>query len=266
MNYFELQIKKRDLTINLSQEKIASWAENKFVTCFFNALSSLFPISEKFFIASVKKFKNDIKNHNLKIQVENFIRQEAYHSGFHDQYNELLIARGYQINRIVSDVEIIVKFVHLFFSPKQLLAITVACEHFTASLGDYFYRRISVTNWDASYLKLWQLHVIEEIEHKSVAFDVYKEVKGSYITRITAIFLVIIAFTGLFSNALIYLLRKEKKLWKMKTLVNGSQFLFGKRGLFWNFLKWVIQYLKPNFHPWNYNNYFLVTAFDQELN
>lgn len=265
INYFDIPIKKRDLTISLPKEKIASWADNKFVTAYFNALSSMFPVGERFFIVSVKAFKGAIMNERLKIQIDGFIRQEASHAGFHDQYNKLLVKRGYKISRMISKVEIAINFLYRVLNPKQWLVITVAYEHLTACLGDHFHRKIPTIYWDTNYLTLWRLHMIEEIEHKSVVFDVYSEIKGNYCARVFTLFVVIIVFTGMLTHRLVHVLLKEKLLWKMQTWVIGSKFVFGRNGIFWSVVACALQYMKIGFHPWNKNNYFVVREFDNEL-
>ncbi|SHY70081.1 metal-dependent hydrolase [Mycobacteroides abscessus subsp. abscessus] len=60
------------------------------------------------------------------------------------------------------------------------LAVTAAAEHFTAVLaerllGDEDFRAIP---GDAEVWNLLKWHALEELEHKSVAFDVFRSVGG----------------------------------------------------------------------------------------
>lgn len=261
----DITIKQRNLTFNLAKENIASWAGCKFITAYFNALSSMFPTGERFFINSLRVFKDKIEDGWLKKQVDEFIRQEASHAGFHEQYNKMLIRRGYKFPRMINTIESNIKFLQRNLRPEILLAITAANEHLTASLGDFFYHKIPTADWDAEYRKLWRLHMVEEIEHKAVTFDVYTEIEGRYSIRVMAIFFVILVFTVILLHRLFHVLRKEKQLWKMKTLWLGTKFFFGKNGMCWSVLNCAWQFVKPGFHPWDEQNYFIVKEFDQEF-
>lgn len=264
-NHQDLVIKKRHAAINLTEEKIASWADNVFITAYFNAISSMLTIGELVFIHSVKEFKDVVKSKSLKSQIESFFRQEGQHTSLHNQYNDFLIKRGYKITRMNRKFYANVCFYTQVLPTKYWLAITLAYEHMSAALGDFFYQKLATTNWEINYLKLWQLHLAEEIEHKAVAFDVYREINGGYLCRIMAMVYVLITFNSRLVYRIIHFLKKEKQLWKWNTFIAGSKFILGRNGVLWGMLRHIFQYLKPNFHPWNYNNYFLVAAFDKEF-
>lgn len=56
-----------------------------FKTQLFNSLSASFPVGEKFFIETVRKFTNIVEDENLKNQVIAFIGQEVNHTRVHHQ-------------------------------------------------------------------------------------------------------------------------------------------------------------------------------------
>ena len=72
-----------------------------FRTAWFNALSMLFPLGEKFFIDSVRAFRDQIDDPVLVEQITAFQGQEAVHRRQHQRYNEILCrARGYDHDAI----------------------------------------------------------------------------------------------------------------------------------------------------------------------
>src|SRR6478735_3996734 len=74
---------------NLQLPKL--WYENNPVkTHFFNALSTLFPQGENYFIWSIKNFADQARSEPLKKQIEDFITQEKNHAALHKAYNRCL--------------------------------------------------------------------------------------------------------------------------------------------------------------------------------
>ena len=60
------------------------------------------------------------------------------------------------------------------WAPERRLARTVVAEHVTAIISHYLLTNSTSNRTPDSFRDLFQWHAIEEIEHKSVAFDVYK--------------------------------------------------------------------------------------------
>lgn len=256
-------IKVRKLPIVLTQESVANWAQDPFVTAFFNAISSILTLGEQVFINSVRSFQRQITDETLSSQIKEFLKQEAHHNYLHEKYNDLLAAQGYKIKRMNRVLQSNIYFYTRIFSSQQWLAFTVAFEQITATLGEYLFATLQTDNWEKNYLTLWQLHFTEEIEHKAVAFDVYQTVDGSYWRRIIAMFFVLLSFAGKITYRTIHLLHREKQLWKWKTWKSGWCFLFGWKGFAWKMLQCAGRYLRPGYHPWQYDNYSVVTQFDR---
>ena len=60
-------------------------------------------------------------------------------------------------------------------SRERQLALTVAMEHFTASLAEFLLKNPEAMDTvDPTVRKMMLWHAVEEIEHKAVAFDVYR--------------------------------------------------------------------------------------------
>ncbi len=149
-------------------------------------LSAVFPEGEDFFIRSVRRYADQITDPELKDQVKGFIGQEVTHGREHRALNERLHEMGYPTRRIDRLVNRRQKAIEARFSPLTCLAITAALEHFTAVfaetlLSDERAQALLGTTEVRSML-LW--HAIEESEHRSVAFDVYRSVGGDEARRI----------------------------------------------------------------------------------
>ena len=153
---------------------------------FIAALSAVFPEGEKFFIRSVKHYRDRITDPLLKEQVSGFIGQEVVHGREHSAFNEHLAKLGYPALRVDRILRRSLEFRQRHVAPIANLASTAALEHFTATLAELVMRdektRQAMGHDAVRDLFLW--HALEESEHKAVAFDVYRAVGGGERLRI----------------------------------------------------------------------------------
>ncbi|MDX5442055.1 MAG: metal-dependent hydrolase [Alteromonadaceae bacterium] len=102
--------------------------------------------------------------------------------------------------------------------------------------------------------RLWRWHAIEETEHKSVAFDVYRACVGNErLRRIVFLFVTWNFFKYTFINTC-SLLKTDGKLWSLKNWLGGLNFLWGKPGVLRKCLPEFLAYFRKGFHPWQQDN------------
>ena len=97
----ELTFGPRRMSFDVEAALAGDWhGGSAFVTAWFNAMSLLFPLGEKFFIDSVVHFVDDIGDPRLKAEIAAFRAQESTHRVQHQRYNETLCRlRGYDLDR-----------------------------------------------------------------------------------------------------------------------------------------------------------------------
>ena len=172
---------KRDPSFELKKHLSSNWAnDDAFLTSVLNALSFCFPKGEKFFMNSVRAFKDDIRLKDMSEEIRMFCIQEATHTREHIKYNQLLCElKGYDLEKLES---IFVKSLEKSHTDKvdnkTRLAITTAIEHITATMGANILKG-KLLKSDNPVVDMWKWHSLEEVEHKSVAHDVYKTINGS---------------------------------------------------------------------------------------
>ncbi|MDX1958696.1 MAG: metal-dependent hydrolase [Leptospiraceae bacterium] len=250
-------IKVRHVDFGLGEEDIPrNWLwGNQFATHFVNSLHLVFPDGEKFFIRSVKAHEEFIKDPELKKRVKAFIAQEVTHGNEHKKFWNTLKKQGYDIQTFLdlfesTNFDTIEKYANQFLGAKHSLAVTVALEHLTASLAEYVFndlKELEGTHEDMRQMLLW--HAAEEIEHKSVAFDVLKEVDDSYALRMKgmiqgAIFLVVYTLIGFF-----LFMSQEIKRGTKFSLFEFGEFIYHFHNLGIVMGKEILNYANPNFHP-----------------
>lgn len=275
---------KTDLSISSSNSKLTieprkvrfSYADidradfhggNIVTSAFWAALSATFPAGEGEFIRSVKLFESQIEDSKLLEEVKDFSAQEAHHSLQHKLLNKQLVSVGYPIEKIENFIDKkITERVEKWSAVKRLRR-TVCAEHFTATMAHY--ALVHPESLDASpdvFKKMMLWHAIEEVEHKSVAFDVYVATDGDLaaLRRHYAYF----AFIEFPMNmwAITRFLIKEggfSVTWKDRREFIGH--LFGKKGMYSSMRHLYFMFMKKGFHPWNHDDSELVNEWKDEL-
>lgn len=257
MSNIDPAIPLRDLRFNRDPALHGRWwhGGDPVPTAFFNALSCTFPAGEKFFMDSVRAFRRDVEP-RLDAQIAGFLQQEAVHSREHAAFNKLAADAGYDVARLEARTKRVLDFARTRSKHHQLAA-TCALEHFTAILSHALLSRDGRDMADAPVdaQKLWSWHAMEEIEHKAVAFDVFKAVTADwsplrrYLLRTHAMVLAtLILFTTVAANMRMLFHSdglKGPRIW-MRTL----NYLFGKPGILRRVFPEYMTYYKPGFHPW----------------
>jgi predicted metal-dependent hydrolase len=230
-------------------------------------LSSVFPDGEDFFVRSVRHFRDQITDPELKRQVGGFIGQEAMHGRQHRAFNDRLDELGYPVKRFERLTKKGLALRTRFAPAKSNLAATAALEHFTATLAELLLTseetRAMFGNDEVRNLFLW--HALEESEHKAVAFDVYKAVGGTERMRVWTMKFLRFGFVlGMIVQVIISMLfdratYNPRTVWKSVRRLRRSPIMDKK---LWLQLK---DYDRPDFHPDDSDTTELVAQWRAEL-
>lgn len=149
---------------------------NPTATALFVVFSAIFPEGERFFVQSLRNFREDIEDASLLQEIRGFIGQEAMHAREHERFNQHLRALGFDVDTPERYIRFALGLLKKL--PKeQQLACTVAMEHFTAQLAtQWLSHDLLAALSDQQTLTIWQWHALEELEHKRVSFDLYRQV------------------------------------------------------------------------------------------
>jgi predicted metal-dependent hydrolase len=82
-----------------------------------------------------------------------------------------------------------------------------------------------------------------------VCFDLYQQAKGGYLMRSAAMMFVTIDMLVRLHNRQEYLLKTDG-LWNDKTKKQARDLLWGKDGIMRVLAPYLLQYFRPDFHPW----------------
>jgi len=249
----DVQIKPRNRSHDITAALQGEWLDNNaFLTAFFNGMSIAFPVGEKFFIDSVRHYAEQVTDPVLKENIKGFCGQEGFHRREHQRYNETLCAaRGYDLEKLEGTLTRRLNWAQENLPPITNLAITVAIEHFTGVLAELLLSPASIMDRaEPSMRALWRWHAAEEMEHKAVAFDVYRAVGGSEELRLGVMRRVSVLMSVELTRALFYILKKDGQLFNLKLWRTGLAGLFGKHGAFSGGWAPYKAFYTRGFHPW----------------
>ena len=243
------------------------WQENSFFNHFFNSLSLLLPVGELFFIKSMKRNQKSIKCQSLRKDVDLFIYQETKHLQEHDLwFNRNLRGSGYSVDKFIYPFKTFMELGNGRLSPRFALALTVASEHLTTILARLV---LMDSKWlegaSFEYKKIWYYHALEELEHKSVAFDLYEEAGGPLWLRIYSLIQVVIVFSFVICQLMTCFLWADKKLISLQAL---KEFLYFSKQIIKSsptFLKSAFSYFKSSFHPKNEDDSELIKVYREKV-
>lgn len=224
-----------------------------------NGVNLLFPAGERFFVRSVRHYLDQLEDPKLVAQVRGFFGQEGRHAQAHERFFDTLRDQGYDIDAILEPYEALAYGrIEPATSPAIRLAVTVALEHFTAILAEDALIGGSLTHADPVMRQLLEWHAVEELEHKSVAFDVLRAVNPSYALRITGLALATMALGAFWIQATRALLAQDslslrdcaRELDKMRKGAKDAGDSRVPKPIFRRvFVRGIREYLRPGFHP-----------------
>ena len=165
-----------------------------FATHLINVLHLLLPEGERWFCHVFKQALPLIRDEQLAEDVRGFIGQEAVHAESHQGVLDHFDAHGTDTRPYVQQISWLFGKVlgDRGYAGKQgqewiveRVALIAAIEHFTAFLGQWVLdaRELDEAGADPTMLDLLRWHGAEEVEHRSVAFDLYAHVDGGYARR-----------------------------------------------------------------------------------
>lgn len=199
-----------------------------FASHFINEINLLLPAGEFWFCRLYNQALPYITDDKLRDDVQMFIRQEAMHARAHGgAVADYLNKRGIETESNTRQEDWL--FENLLgdkFAGRELkgdwakkqwlvfrLGIIAAVEHMTCVLGQY---ALDNKNWDAVgadpvLLDLLRWHGAEEVEHRCVAFDLYRHLGGTYPSRYYLSLIAMPVIFGLWAHGAAHLMKQDPR-------------------------------------------------------
>jgi predicted metal-dependent hydrolase len=152
-----------------------------------NGLALRLPNQEPDMIRTMKAAKKQVTDPQLVDDLERFNAQEGQHYRQHTRLNDSIRLQGFEK---LAELEAALDADYRRFSKSKSLRFNLAYaegfEALTTAVARFSIESGPDPNLHPSVAALFQWHLVEELEHRTVAFDVYDYVCGGYIYRLLA--------------------------------------------------------------------------------
>lgn len=258
--------------VPLTARKVSfSWADtplhwvpgDPFTSHTINVLHLLLPAGERWFVHVYKQVLPYIRDERLREDVIGFIGQEATHSQAHDEVLPHLREQGLDPTPYTAQVD---WFFEKLLGDRTLppgrarrwwllerVALIAAIEHYTAFLGDWVLNaeELDRRGADPTMLDLLRWHGAEEVEHRSVAFELFQHLDGGYARRARTWATAFATLVFLWQRGTRFFLTNDPTLVDVKASFKDFH-VRGQRGLLPSagaMARSIPRYLSRSYHP-----------------
>ena len=214
----------------------------------FNGFSLTMPYLEPMLVKTMREASASLQIPELQEDIRQFNGQEANHYKCHRRLNELLKANGYPELAKVED--------RLERSYKELggkslrtkLAYSAGFETMTNGFTNWFItkRRKLFAQANPHISSFWLMHMVEETEHKTVAFDAYMAYSGKYFPRLIGVFHGSFHVLGYGLAGMLQALKKDGLLKQPRTI---AEIVREISSLIWNVSPYLFRAMLPWHNP-----------------
>lgn len=214
----------------------------------FNGFSLTMPYLEPLLVKTMREASAAIQVPELQEDIRQFNGQEASHYKCHRRLNEIVKTNGYEE---LAEVEDRMQRSYKKLGGRSLrtrLAYSAGFECMTNGFTHWLItkRRKLFAHADPHISSFWLMHMVEETEHKTVAFDTYMAHSGQYLPRAMGVFhgsfhVLGYGFIGMFAA-----LRKDAVLQQPRVV---AQVIRETCSLIWNVGPYLLRALSPRHNP-----------------
>ncbi|WP_082073859.1 metal-dependent hydrolase [Rhodococcus sp. B7740] len=237
---------------------------NPLATHLINVMHLLLPEGEEWFVRTFKEALPLIHDDQLRDDVIGFIGQEAMHAQAHTDVHDQLRAHGIDVDPYVDQMKFLFgralgnRSGHGQNSLVERLALIAAAEHLTAFLGDWVLNATALDEADIDpiMLDLLRWHGAEEVEHRSVAYEVMRYFDVRPARRIRTYVVIAPTLVWFWTRGVRFLMSQDPTLAHLPAKQRTPSFREFRRvaaaGLFptpMSMVKASLRYFKRTYHP-----------------
>jgi predicted metal-dependent hydrolase len=264
----EVVLKPRDVHWDWDGLPLHWFGGDPFLTHWANVLNMLLPEGEIWFVQVFRQALPLIRDDKLRADVLGFVGQEAMHSTSHQSVLDHLTGTGFDTGPYTRQLS---WFFEGLLGDRALtgaaarrwllerVAIVAAIEHMTSFLGDWLLNANALdrAKIHPTMLDLFRWHGAEEVEHRSVAFNLFSHLDGGYARRVRTHLLACPALFFWWVRGIRFLLAIDPETGGARKPRWRDWFRRSRQGLMptpLSVVKAFFAYLRPSYHPSQYGS------------
>jgi predicted metal-dependent hydrolase len=243
------QIQARKLTFDVERAAGGIWNPTRpELSHTLNAFQLALPYLEPYFIDAIREASERLDDERLKADAVAFCSQEANHSREHMRYTRYLRQRYPGLRDHELAIRNSLEKSKAEDSLEWRLAYTAGYEAITGQLARWMFRCSEewFGNADSEFAAMMTWHAAEELEHRSVAWDVFQAIDTNYALRARGLFAALAKTYADMTPVVTYMLgvdgyagRLDSKLRRFRLRIDFVSELFPV----------ALHYLAPGYHP-----------------
>jgi predicted metal-dependent hydrolase len=148
------------------------------------ALSLTLPYVEPWLIRTMSLAKHQVTDPELVEEMLKFNGQEGQHHRLHSRFNKAVRESCPELEALEEELAADFRRFTTTRSLKWNLAYAEGFEAFTGALARFMFEEQLLRGAEPAVRDLFEWHMVEELEHRCVAFDVYEHLYGGYAYRL----------------------------------------------------------------------------------
>lgn len=221
---------------------------NPYRSHFFNGVSLTMPYLEPYLVSTMREAMAKVDDEDLLADMRGFNGQEAQHYVCHRRLNAVLTNSGLPG---FASVEARIKRSYEKLRTRSLrrrMAYSAGFESMTNGFTNWMIgkRCTLFPNADPHITTFWLTHMVEEVEHKTVAFDAYQACFGEYWPRALGVLQGSFGVLGLGVIGMFSALKQQGNLFNLRSLFGITREL---AIMCYEVGPFLLRAMSPNFDP-----------------
>lgn len=254
------EIIARDLKFGIDDSVPSRWSpEQPEFSHVANAFMAALPHLEPYFIQNLREALPLLADKHIAKAARAFIQQEARHAQQHRDWNQVLARRFPGFDKLERAIKTRLSQSRKRHSLPFRLAYTSGYEALTYQIACFILeeRHVLLQGANPRMIAMLAWHAAEEVEHKSVAFDVFQAVHGGYLLRVLGLGAAFVSSLRDIHAIMFFLMRTDG-------LLEDAESRGRLRALRLRLLTKLVpefrHYLRPSYHPSQHEDPQIVTA------
>ena len=179
----DFPVRALDFDVSHVAPEDCAWSKSSpYFSVFINALGLHVPYFERYLIHTINTVKHNVADNKLRRDMVALAGQEGHHSRNFIAFNALMAKRYPKVEKLDAAAKNYFKNAAKKDSLRRKVAFTAGYETFTFLAGLIILKNYDKWMADSHPVMkaLWVWHQVEEVEHGSVAHDVYRALYGKY--------------------------------------------------------------------------------------